>query len=300
MRGRAAGWRAWRRIVASGAQAALGLALLAACAATGGGGDDDGPPRLGGAASSRSVPPPGEGGIRAEVGGLPVTVLLPPGAGPFPMVVMLHGCNGLRPNTWARWVRPWAVALHTEGIGVAVVDSFMPRGIDQVCTRGAAAWARQRANDAHGVRAWLAAAPYARADRIAVMGMSNGGRTVLAALRSLSEAGPPPDGQGFRAGVALYPGCQSDTDARFAAPILVLIGTGDTVTPARFCEALRDAQPPGAPPVTLVLYPNALHSFDVDLPERRYLGMQLGGDAAAAADARHRVLAFLAAQGMGR
>lgn len=286
-------WRAWRHIAALAARAAFGLTALAACVPAGQGAEEEV------AAPSRSAPQPGEGGIRAEVGGLPVTVLLPPGAGPFPMVVLLHGCNGLRPNTWARWVRPWAAALHAEGIGVAVVDSFTPRGIDQVCTRGAAAWARQRANDAHSVRAWLAAAPHVRADRIAVMGMSNGGRTVLAALRSFSEAGPP-DGQGFRAGVALYPGCQSDTDARFAVPLLVLIGTGDTVTPARSCEAMRDAQPPGAPPVTLVLYPNALHSFDVDLPERHYLGMQLGGDAAAAADARRRVLAFLVAQGMGR
>lgn len=274
----------WRRIVALGAA----LALLA-CAPAGQGAEEEI------AAPSRPAPPQGDGGIRAEVGGLPVTVLLPPGGGPFPMVLLLHGCTGLRPNTWARWVRPWAAALHAEGIGVAVVDSFTPRGIEEVCTRGAAAWARQRANDAHAVRAWLAAAPYVRADRIAVMGMSNGGRTVLAALRA-----PPPGGQGFRAGVALYPGCQSDTDARFATPLLVLIGTGDTVTPARFCEAMRDAQPPGAPPVTLVLYPNALHSFDVDLPERQVLGMRLGGDAAATADARRRVLAFLAAQGMGR
>lgn len=276
--------------MALGLHAALGLVAVAACTPAGRGAEEA---EI--AAPSRQAPPPGGDGIRAEVGGLPVTVLLPPGAGPFPMVVLLHGCNGLRPNTWARWVRPWAAAVHAEGIGVAVVDSFTPRGIEEVCTRGAAAWARQRANDAHAVRAWLAASPFARADRIAVMGMSNGGRTVLAALRA-----QPAGRQGFRAGVALYPGCQSDIDARFAVPLLVLIGTGDTVTPARACEAMRDAQPPGAPPVTLVLYPNALHSFDVDLPERHFLGMQLGGDAAATADARRRVLAFLAAQGMGR
>lgn len=293
MRGAAECRRAWRRIAALAVWAAFGLALLAACAPAGQGAEE------GVAAPSRPATPPGDGGIHAEVGGLPVTVLLPQGAGPFPMVVLLHGCNGLRPNTWARWVRPWAAALHAEGIGVAVVDSFTPRGIDEVCTRGAAAWARQRANDAHGVRAWLAASPFARADRIVVMGMSNGGRTVLAALRSVSGAGPL-GGRGFRAGVALYPGCQSDIDARFAVPLLVLIGTGDTVTPARACEAMRDAQPPGASPVTLVLYPNALHSFDVDLPERHFLGMHLGGDAAATADARRRVLAFLLAQGMGR
>ena len=65
------------------------------------------------------------------------------------------------------------------------------------------------------------------------MGMSNGGRTVLSALRT-TLAHPAP----FAVGIALYPGCQSDTDSRFYAPLLVLIGRADTVAPAASCEAM--------------------------------------------------------------
>ena len=169
---------------------------------------------------------------RAAHGALPVTIYQPDGAGPFPFVVLLHGCGGLhREAMWTTWVEPWADLFRTHGIGTAVVDSFGPRGVDQVCTGNPGAWAVRRADDAYSVRAWLAEQPYVDATRIAVVGMSNGGRTVLAALRtSLKHADP------FVAGVALYPGCQSDVGSAFYAPLLVLIGRADTVTPVHFCE----------------------------------------------------------------
>lgn len=238
--------------------------------------------------------PTGARTTSAEVAGsLPVTVVRPDGSGPFPFVVLLHGCDGIRRQGWARWAQPWAELFRAHGIGAAVVDSFTPRGVDQVCTRDVAAWAVRRADNAESVRAWLAAQPFADRGRIAVMGMSNGGRTVLAALR----AGSPHSGR-FAAGVALYPGCQSDEGSTFRAPLLVLIGRADTVTPAAFCERMRDAQPASAPEVRLVVYPRAPHTFDVDLPDRTYLGMRLGFDGPAAADARRRVLEFLAEHGV--
>ena len=57
---------------------------------------------------------------------------------------------------WRAWVEPWVGLLRERGIGAAVVDSFGPRGVDQVCTSNVAAWAVRRADDAYTVRAWLA------------------------------------------------------------------------------------------------------------------------------------------------
>src|SRR5262245_43666128 len=127
-----------------------------------------------------------EHGMRAATGSLPVTIYRPEGAGPFPFVVLLHGCGGLKAEAmWTLWVEPWAKLFLEHGIGAAVVDSFASRGVDQVCnTGGVAAWAVRRADDAYSVRAWLAGQSYVDAKRLAVMGMSNGGRTVLAALRT--------------------------------------------------------------------------------------------------------------------
>src|SRR5882724_2865248 len=238
-----------------------------------------------------------ENGARATQGVLPVRIYRPGGAGPFPYVVLLHGCGGLHHEAmWREWVEPWTELFRKHGGGTAVADSFGPRGVDQVCTGNVAAWAVRRADDAYSVRAWLAAQSYVDAKRIAVMGMSSGGRTVLAALRM-----PPKHPDAFVAGVALYPGCQTDVDSRFYAPLLVLIGRADTVAPASYCEAMKSAQPVDrGPALDLVLYPRAPHTFDMRLPDRTILGMRLGYDAEAPADACRRVFEFLAAHALLR
>jgi dienelactone hydrolase len=82
----------------------------------------------------------------------------------------------------------------------------------------------------------------------------------------------------------------------FAAPVLVLIGRADTVTPADRCEDMTRARRATAPALQLVVY--GPHTFDMALPDRTVLGMRLGYDAQATADARRQVIAFLAAHGV--
>jgi dienelactone hydrolase len=116
---------------------------------------------------------------------------------------------------------------------------------------------------------------------------------VLAALRTTLKHPEP-----FVAGIALYPGCQSDVHGTFYAPLLVLIGSADTVTPARHCEQMKAAQPAAAPELRLIVYPRGPHTFDMRLPDRTVLRMRLGHDAAATADARRQVVTFLTAHGL--
>ena len=82
------------------------------------------------------------------------------------------------------------------------------------------------------------------------------------------------------------------------APLLVLIGKADTVTPAYFCEQMHAVQPASAPELRLIVYPRGPHTFDMRLPDRTVLGMRLGYDPQAAAAARHQVMDFLAAHGL--
>src|SRR5258706_5037948 len=61
-------------------------------------------------------------------------VLKPAGDGPFPAVVVLHGCAGLgtlfdphlRANAWPDMLVSW-------GYAVLIVDSYTPRGIRDTC-----------------------------------------------------------------------------------------------------------------------------------------------------------------------
>ena len=68
------------------------------------------------------------GDLRARQVG---SIILPEGSPPFPAVVILHGCNGVSQNT-----RVWARRLASWGYTALIVDSFRPRGIDNVCGRG--------------------------------------------------------------------------------------------------------------------------------------------------------------------
>jgi dienelactone hydrolase len=92
--------------------------------------------------------------------------------------------------------------------------------------------------------------------------------------------------------------CRSDVASTFYAPLLVLIGSADTVTPARHCEQMKAAQPASAPELKLIVCPGGPHTFDMRLPDRTVLGMRLGLDAEATADARRQVIEFLTAHGL--
>ena len=55
-------------------------------------------------------------------------LMRPEGDGPFPAVVLLHGCNGMSyDDTWAEnFLLPWGYVL-------LEIDSFGPRGVNNVC-----------------------------------------------------------------------------------------------------------------------------------------------------------------------
>ena len=80
---------------------------------------------------------------------------------------------------------------------------------------------------------------------------------------------------------------------RLDAPLLVLIGESDDWTFAFKCERMALVGPTEHT-ITLKVYPGATHTFDVNLPDREYLGHTIRFHPSAARDAETRVKAFLA------
>lgn len=230
---------------------------------------------------------------------------MPAGNAPFPAVILLHGCGGRdRANgTLLPRHEEWAELLLAKGYAVLLPESFASRGKGSQCAvreRAILPW-RERRADVEGARDFLRARPGIAPARLALLGWSHGGSTVLASA----------DLSGFSAFVAFYPGCgRALRRGGWApvAPLLLLIGDADDWTPAAPCRALASA---AGPRVTFVEYPGAYHDFDApDLPVRLRTGLafsvrgdgsaHVGTDQAARADAQRRVPAFLDAQLMAR
>jgi dienelactone hydrolase len=249
---------------------------------------------------------------------IPTTVIKPDGPGPFPAVIILHDCSGLGPRSSGAPDR-WARELVAAGYAVLIPDSFTTRGWpDGICTDPSPGRADvapgRRARDAYAALAHARRLPYVDGRRVGLMGGSHGGSTTLAAMaatEAVRDALAVDRRDGFKAAVALYPGCGATFGAwrgrtgayRPVAPVLILIGEKDDWTPAPPCARLAASARGAEHPVTIIVYPGAHHSFDSDRPVRFRAarvnanapggrGATTGGDPAAWTDSIRRVLEF--------
>ena len=171
-----------------------------------------------------------------------------------------------------------------------MVDSLATRNIRNACGSALPGFVRRRADDAASALQWLAAQPYAKPDRIAVMGQSQGGG---AALFTLDERGA--GAGGFVAGLAMYPGCirALNSKVRLSKPVLVMVGSEDTAALPADCEALQAAQPDKGN-LELIVYPGAVHEFDNPVRPYLLLGKYKGGEHAPSREkARARVAQWI-------
>ena len=192
---------------------------------------------------------------------------LPEGKGPFPAIVLLHGCGGMTDGRGApiRSYAFWAERFRQRGFVALLVDSFGPRGEREICTQAIRRISESvdRPKDAYAALQWLASRDDVDPKRIHLMGWSNGGSTVLHALKP-DAPGKAADGPGFRSAVAFYPGCRVLTRRGYQpdVPLLIQAGGADDWTPSDYCERLaQDASRNGAP-VEIDIYPGAHHGFD--------------------------------------
>jgi dienelactone hydrolase len=232
----------------------------------------------------------------------------PEGAGPFPGVVALHGCESLinRSGKIVPHFADWGGRLAEAGLAVVFPDSFGSRGLRAQCrvTERKVRSERERVADANAARRWLQSQPWTIKDRVSLMGWANGAVASLWTVQPRLR--PREDTPDFRSAVAFYPGCRRLSELAWSAriPTLILIGRADDWASPASCEQMVAGARGRSAGASLMIYPGAYHEFDrPDYPVRELTGLantadgsgkaHIGTNPAARADALVRVPEWL-------
>ena len=215
----------------------------------------------------------------------------PKGAGPFPVVVLLHPCAGITPVV-QKSLNAHASVLRGNKFAVLILDSFSARSLNggKACAQPLGRLAAEVVtDDAFNAMAALGRIGKIDADNIFVSGQSLGGHAaIMAAIRNDTRGDTA-----FRAVAAWYPSCRNiGVGTTLRSPLIVFGAGKDDWTPMHGCRAAKTSGLVKGAEYEMVAYPNALHGFDQPMKTRRYKGHTLGYDAAAAADARQKMVEF--------
>lgn len=215
----------------------------------------------------------------------------PSARGAAPAIVFMHGCGGWQPEV-LRALEGYAAYFSSQGFVVLNVDSFGGRNLTggRVCSslRELARARDYRAHDAFAALHFLRQQSFVDASSIFLVGQSNGGSVAL--ISSLSRTVNRFGGHGFRGVVALYPWCGATGSNRLDlySPLLVLGGARDDWVPPHECRRFRS----NGQELSVRIFQNAAHSYDLRIPVQRYLGNLVGYNPQAAAETRAEMLGF--------
>ncbi|MFI6585594.1 alpha/beta fold hydrolase [Embleya sp. NPDC050493] len=230
--------------------------------------------------------------IPGAAGAIPATLATPPGDGPFPAVVLLHGTASHRDEVGGMFAR-LAAALAVRGVASVRIDfagcGASTRPQTDLTVSGEVA-------DARAAYRWLAARDDVDGARVGVLGFSQGGMVAallagaepgLAALAWWSSGPASPQGHPFAVLAPAFAdgGDHADVDLGFARftfsrtwweqthrmdlaaalasfdrPILALAGSADTVIAPRATAAFLRGVP--SPDITFTELPGGDHIFN--------------------------------------
>lgn len=202
-------------------------------------------------------------------------LVTPTGPGPFPTVLLIHGCGGLRAASGPNPIMDeYARSAVEAGWAGAILDSYGPRGWNpvwarrQVCT-GARLQGFLRAADVLAGIDLLRADPRVDASHIRVASWSHGGWAV-GDLVSLHDPGDGSFGRTMAEVEAIYftyPYCGfvaqgGRRDWTWRGDVRVVFAGRDTVQPAAGCMPMVGRAREAGAKVDTAVYPGVTHAFD--------------------------------------
>lgn len=208
-------------------------------------------------------------------------ILRPAGSGPFPVVVVLHGSNGL--------TRPYlSVAEDIAHAGFLVVFGCWQAGEAQtdgnrICSEATpqAEWVADPAsNSGKELIAMAGTLPGVRADRIGLFGLSRGGHAALwAASTGANVQAVVVDAPAHSPNIKPAPAKPLDVLSKLTAPVLMMHGSADSVIPVEQSREYERAARALGKSLVVAYFENIGHMTSV-VPESQ-------------AEARRRAITFL-------
>lgn len=203
----------------------------------------------------------------------------PDGPGPFPTALLFSGCDGPKDN-----MDRWAEDVVAQGWAAVIVDSHGPRGLDDaqrwrlVCI-GQVLPGPERAGDVAVAIEDARALDFVDPDRIALIGASHGGWSVLDML-SLHGQGARPHNltnwpesirerglAGIVGTILLYPYCGMASQVyshgwQADVPVLFLMVKDDSIVNEDACIGVIERMRSTGRPVEAHLFEGTTHGFD--------------------------------------
>ncbi len=220
----------------------------------------------------------------AEVEAIAGALFKPTGAGPFPAVIYLPGCDGIGTELGSPLERSLLSHLPSRGIATLIVDPYSARGEKQGACDSPSF--DRTAKDANAAMDVLAAMPDIDAKRVFLMGFDVGASSALLAVGSARVI--PHRGE-YAGVIAYYPLCGATEFGQIRVPAIIMFGDEDDVAMTTICQGMR-----GKANVEVVVYPGAAHGFAIPGVNGDYFGHIVKYDDGAAKDAQARADAFIA------
>ncbi len=205
-------------------------------------------------------------------------LLLPEGAGPHPVAILLSGCDGVHDN-----MAFWADRLLSRGRAAMIVDSHTARGLARdpawrpVCA-GLMLRGPRRAGDVAVALDALTRMPDVDASDVVLLGASHGAWTAMEFVRLANTGQTPPGLTGWpepsgdsleriSALVLLYPYCGRLNGAQpenwqGAPPMLMILSQHDQIVSTPACAARAEVLRTTGAEVQVEVIANANHGFD--------------------------------------
>jgi len=192
----------------------------------------------------------------------------PEGAGPFPALILVHSCAGMKPQ-----LGNWRKEAIKRGYAVLIIDAFTSRGSPN-CRPTSPIPMTRGVKDVLDAAAHLGSFPFVDKARIASVGFSWGAMAGMLAGSPEYVSDVAPGLARVAATVGLYPACHIGPFGSFpgneflrpdlATPTLLLLGGRDTETPAEECLSRLPVHKQRGNPLEIHVFKEATHCWDCD------------------------------------